>query len=193
MRCVLLKKEYNRAHAVTYAQTWALGRNPLFTDFTDGGGNCTNFVSQCILAGCCEMNYTPTYGWYYLSSACRAPAWAGVVPFYHFMTGKEEFRQENGGVGPYATDVPQGAVVPGDVIQLGNEKGQYYHTLFVSDVIGARILVCAHSNDALNRDLSTYRYAMLRCLHIEGIRVEAAEDYCFERLLAGERPPEEPR
>ena len=45
---MIVTKPYNRARAVEYAQRWALSRNPLFYDFTGGGGNCTNFVSQCL-------------------------------------------------------------------------------------------------------------------------------------------------
>ncbi|MBR2024561.1 MAG: amidase domain-containing protein, partial [Clostridia bacterium] len=56
-------KEYNRENAVKYARKYALMRNPLFFTFEGIGGNCTNFVSQCILAGSCVMNFTPTFGW----------------------------------------------------------------------------------------------------------------------------------
>ena len=59
--------EYNRANAVAYAKKWAYGRNPKYYDFSDLGGDCTNFASQCIYAGSGVMNYTPTYGWYYIS------------------------------------------------------------------------------------------------------------------------------
>ena len=58
--------EYNRANAVAYAKKWAYGRNPKYYDFSDLGGDCTNFASQCIYAGSGVMNYTPTYGWYYI-------------------------------------------------------------------------------------------------------------------------------
>ena len=64
---MLLEKRYDRERAVLYARRWALSRNPLFADFTGLGGNCTNFVSQCLYAGGCVMNFTPVYGWYYLS------------------------------------------------------------------------------------------------------------------------------
>ena len=47
---MLITLEYDRARAVEYARRWALARNPLFLDFTGLGGNCTNFVSQCIFA-----------------------------------------------------------------------------------------------------------------------------------------------
>lgn len=60
---------YDRAQAVAYARRWALSRNPLFYDFTGIGGDCTNFVSQCLLAGCCVMDYEPVFGWYYRSAA----------------------------------------------------------------------------------------------------------------------------
>ena len=40
--------EYDRNAAVAYARKWALGRNPAFYDFSNIGGDCTNFASQCI-------------------------------------------------------------------------------------------------------------------------------------------------
>ena len=69
---------YNRSDAVKYALKWAFSRNPDYLDFHGLGGDCTNFVSQCIYAGCQVMNYTPVYGWYYLSSSDRTASWTGV-------------------------------------------------------------------------------------------------------------------
>jgi hypothetical protein len=40
---------YNGNNAASYADTWALSRNPSFPDF--GGDDCTNFVSQALHAG----------------------------------------------------------------------------------------------------------------------------------------------
>ena len=57
---------YNRERAVEYAHKWAFSRNPRYYDFQNIGGDCTNFASQVIYAGCGEMNYTPTFGWYYI-------------------------------------------------------------------------------------------------------------------------------
>ena len=42
---------YNRQAAVAYAHKWAFGRNPAFFDFSELGGDCTNFASQCLYAG----------------------------------------------------------------------------------------------------------------------------------------------
>ena len=71
---------YDRRAAVAYAHQWAYGRNPDFYDYEEIGGDCTNFASQCIFAGCGIMNFTPTYGWYYITANQKAPAWTGV-PF----------------------------------------------------------------------------------------------------------------
>ena len=71
---MLITKEYDRLRAQMYAERWALSRNPLFLDFTGRGGDCTSFVSQAVLAGGCVMNFTPTYGWYYVSPDDRAAA-----------------------------------------------------------------------------------------------------------------------
>lgn len=183
---MLAEREYLRENAVTYARRWALDRNPLFADFSGIGGDCTNFVSQCVLAGSCEMNFTPTFGWFFLSETSRAPAWSGVREFYSFMTGAVDFRSVNGGVGPYAVEVGRNEILPGDVIQLADEAGDFYHTLIVTGFTdNGDITVCAHSDDHLDRLLSTYNYASLRYLHIPGVRVETGDDFCFERLMNG--------
>ncbi len=179
---MLIIKPYDRERAVAYARKWALERNPLFTDFTGQGGNCTNFVSQSVLAGSCAMNYTPTFGWYYISSTDRAPAWTGVEFFYDFMTTNE-------GVGPFMIEVRRRDVITGDVIQLANDTGDYYHTLIVTGFDGQAILVSAQSDDALDRRLSSYNYASLRYLHVLGVRFEYPETPCFEGLFNGTSLP----
>lgn len=182
---MLVNKEYRRDRAVMYARKWALSRNPLFIDFTGIGGNCTNFVSQCVLAGSCLMNYTPDFGWYYISADERAPAWSGVDYFYSFMTQEPEYIAVNGGVGPYGRAVPRENVQIGDAVQLQNESGDWYHTLLVSAIDGSEILVCAQSDNALDRPLSSYNFANVRFIHIDGVRMSVADDDCFETLYAG--------
>ena len=183
---MLIELPYNRQRAVEYATRWALSRNPLFLDFTGMGGNCTNFVSQCLFAGCGVMNYTPTFGWFYRSPTDRAPAWTGVDELLSFLTGNPDFVAANGGVGPYASDARSaGQIELGDVIQLANENGSFYHTLIISGFTDSDILVCAHSDDARNRPLSTYTYASLRILHVEGARIDLALDAFYPSFLDG--------
>lgn len=73
MESEIIIKEYDRTAAVAYARRWAFSRNPLYYDFTGQGGNCTNFVSQCVYAGCGQMNFTPIFGWYYISPKTAPP------------------------------------------------------------------------------------------------------------------------
>lgn len=189
---MLANIEYDRERAVQYARRWALDRNPLFFDFAGRGGDCTNFVSQCILAGSCVMNFTPDFGWYFISSDDRAPSWTSVEFFYDFMTGAPAFADVNGGTGPYGFEVPRYGVMPGDAVQLADSEGDFYHTLMVTAVEGNEIFVAAHTDDALDRRLSTYNYASVRFIHIAGVRVEVGGEECFDALISGEGLPSPP-
>lgn len=51
---------YNGANAATYAKKWYNGQNPQYNDYSGSGGDCTNFVSQCVLAGG-GAKKTPSY------------------------------------------------------------------------------------------------------------------------------------
>ena len=182
---MILIKPYNRSNAVEYARRWALSRNPLFANFQGIGGDCTSFVSQCLFAGSCTMNYTRDFGWYYISINDRAAAWSGVEYLYAYLTRGEQAPQLESNVGPFATEVSRSDVMAGDVVQLSDSRGDYYHTVIVSDVRDGNILVCAHSSDARDRALSSYRNAGERFLHIVGVRIEYPDDVCFEPLLNG--------
>ena len=182
---MIVYKEYNRARAVEYARRWALSRNPLFTNFAGRGGDCTNFVSQCVYAGSCRMNFTPDFGWYYIDQNDRAPAWSSVEFFYDFLTGRPDFIGMNGGIGPYGLEVDSTGGIEGDVVQLADETGDFYHTLIISGFSEGQTLVCAHTNDALDKPLSTYAFSSLRYIHIEGVRLNIADDSCFSDLFEG--------
>ena len=176
---VLVTKPYLRERAITYARKYAFGQNPIFGNFRGIGGNCTNFVSQCIYAGSCVMNYTPTFGWYYVSLDDRSPSWTGVQFFYNFIT-------ENKDVGPYGKEVTADEIEVGDVIQLGNDQDGFYHTLLVVGFEGEDPLVAAQTDDAFARPLSTYTYDFSRYIKILGVRLNAdITDDCFESVLGG--------
>lgn len=153
---------YNRQAAVAYARRWAFARNPQYYNFDSVGGDCTNFASQCVLAGAGIMNFTPTMGWYYRSSSDRTPSWTGVEYLYRFLVN-------NRSVGPYASEVQEALVQPGDLVQLGRQDGSFYHTPVIVSV-SPQILVAAHTFDALDRPLSSYVYDTVRFIHIKGVR-----------------------
>lgn len=176
---MLVTKPYVRENALLYANRFALSQNPIFGNFKGIGGNCTNFVSQCIYAGSCRMNYTKTFGWYYISMDERAPAWTGVEYFYNFIT-------KNEGVGPFGRDASADEVEVGDVIQLAKNEGGYYHTLIIIGFDGDDPLIAAQTDDALGRPLSTYEYDYSRYIKILGVRIETdSNDDCFESVYNG--------
>lgn len=167
---MLIEIPYDRYSAVEYALKWAYSRNPRFFDFEDIGGDCTNFVSQCLYAGCGIMNYSGfENGWYYINANDRSASWTGVQYLRRFLL-------TNKGTGVYGEEAPIERMEPGDVIQLRNRNGVLYHSVFVSyvkqPVTANNIFICAHSYDARDRRLSSYNYSQAECIHILGARYE---------------------
>ena len=176
---MLVIKPYLRENALLYANRYAFSQNPIFGNFAGIGGNCTNFVSQCIYAGSCRMNYKPTFGWYYISMNERAPAWTGVDYFYNFIT-------TNADVGPFGRQGTPDEMEVGDVIQLGRDGDGYYHTLLIVGFEGDDPLVAAQTDNALGRALSTYTYDFSRYIKILGGRLDMpTNEDCFESVLNG--------
>ena len=160
--------EYDRAAAVAYARKWAYRRNSAYYNFNLLGGDCTNFASQCLFAGGGVMNFTPDVGWFYRSLNDRAAAWTGVEFFYRFLVGNGE--GIGNGAGPFAKEVSLSDLEIGDFVQFGRATGDFYHTPIVVGFSNGEPLLAAHSYDAFERNLRSYTYERLRCLHILGAR-----------------------
>ncbi len=155
--------QYNRNNTIEYAKKWAMNRNPAYYDFDGVGGDCTNFASQCLLAGCDVMNYTKDTGWYYINSDDRAAAWSGAQYFHNFIT-------TNNSVGPVAVSEDISRLETGDFIQLHNGS-EFYHTLLVTGFENGEPLIAAHTRDAYMIPLSLYTSARPFGLHITAIHV----------------------
>lgn len=153
---------YDRLKAKQYAIKWALSRNPLYFSFDKLGGDCTNYISQCLFAGGIAMNYAKN-GWFYENLSNRAPAWTGVDEFFNFAI----LNSQNSG--PRCRIIPLNECEVGDVIQLKNNS-EYYHSLFISEVKNSRtsdgVFVCSHDNNRLNARLSEYFAKEMRVLKI---------------------------
>ncbi len=73
----LENRNYNRRNAAAYAITYAESPNPAYENLVASGGDCTNFVSQCLYAGGMSKipntvvwavtSRTDTENWFYLS------------------------------------------------------------------------------------------------------------------------------
>ncbi len=161
-------KSYDRQLAIDYANTWALARNPAFYDYSNLGGDCTNFISQCIYAGSGVMNYTRDYGWYYINANDKAPAWTATRYLYNFLTRKSLDQ------GPVGQELDVSSMEPGDIIQLAfQDSGYFTHSLFV---VGTgeipsldNILINTHSYDRKAYPLSAYFFSRIRFIKIIGV------------------------
>ena len=112
------------------------------------------------------MNFTPTFGWYYIDANQKAPAWTGVMYLWNFLTRK------GFSVGPVGEPCRLEDLRPGVIVQLSFKGTDFQHSPVVISV-GAvptleNTLVAAHSYDADNRPLSTYEFRDIRYLHITG-------------------------
>jgi hypothetical protein len=129
-------------------------------DFTTMGGDCTNFISQCLAAGGIPMTRPSgtspigDTGWYYIDANHRAAAFSGVQPLYDFLI--------KSGIG---REAPIETLETGDIIQLSFDGEKFGHSLLVTEP-GTNPKVATHSMDSFNRPLSSYGYVLARGIHI---------------------------
>ncbi|MCI9365724.1 MAG: amidase [Clostridia bacterium] len=156
------KGEYDRKSVYEYAKTWAYLRNPQYYNYDLIGGDCTNFVSQCIFEGCKQMNYSKNDGWYYIDGNNKSPSWTGVEFLYKFLIS-------NKGNGPTGRETTIDRLNIGDIIQLNLDGNKFSHSLVVvqnsKDIYNT--LVAAHSFDTFGKKVAEYNYYDYRCIQIE--------------------------
>ena len=152
---------YNRQKVYEYAQKWAHGRNPKYYNYDPVGGDCTNFVSQCIYAGCNQMNYNKINGWYYINGNQKSPSWTGVEFLFNFLISNKV-------VGPKGEETDIANLEIGDIIQLSFNNVSFTHSLVVVQN-GTNIyntLIAAHTYDVFGKSVAEYEFEKYRCVHI---------------------------
>jgi len=153
--------KYDNEAAVRYAYAWAYSRNPKYHDFSGMGGNCTNFVSQCLVAGGMPMNQT-YLGWFYKSLNSRSPSFTGAHYLHNFLTQKVIRR------GPFANLAAAHQAKIGDIIQLSFDGIYFTHSVIVVQTDFQNPLVAANSYDVYGKPLDLYTYRESRTLKILG-------------------------
>lgn len=152
---------YNRKAVYDYAKEWAYARNPKYYNYDSIGGDCTNFASQCVFAGCKEMNYNKNNGWYYIDGNNKSPSWTATEYLYKFLT-------TNKGAGPSGDVVQINELDIGDIVQLNFNGNVFSHSLVVvqSGTTLNNTLIAAHTNDVFGKRVSGYNFYKYRCIHI---------------------------
>ena len=159
--------EYDRISAVEYAKKWAYKRNNKYYNFDSVGGDCTNFISQCLYAGSKVMNYKKDLGWYYINANNKSPSWTGVEFLYNFLVNNKE-------VGPFGKEVKQEKIQLGDIAQLSFDGIKYVHSLIITTIKNlydlSEIKIASHTFDSYDKPKSDYDFKKIRFIHIEGVR-----------------------
>lgn len=160
--------EYNRQRAVEYAKEFAFKRNPNYLDFDKYGGDCTNFISQCLFNanGVDNAKFQPY--WFYVSSTNRSPSWTSVEFFYEYLLN-------NKSQGPVGELCNIKELSLGDVIQLkffGNLL--FSHSLLVTKLNYpirslSDVFITAHTIDCLDKPVSNYTFEKIRYIKIKHI------------------------
>ena len=156
-------EKYNRQKAKEYAKEWAYKRNPKYYNYDLLGGDCTNFISQCIYAGSGIMNYKKTYGWYYNNANDKSPSWTGVDFLYNFLINNRE-------KGPQGEKSEKNKMEIGDIIQLSFDGIKYAHSIIIVGIEEDKIFGASHTFDSYYKDINTYLYKKLRFIHINGVQ-----------------------
>ncbi|MCL1859813.1 MAG: amidase domain-containing protein [Oscillospiraceae bacterium] len=163
---------FDRDKAIEYARRWVLDRNPDYYDFDDIGGDCTNYISQILLAGGCKMDTSSAlYGWYYHNANDKSPSWTGVEQLYDYLIREKDY-------GIIAHEIDINEVEAGDIAQLSFNGKSFQHTPFIvslkhnsdDSVSYDHIKICAHSFDSENRSIDTYQWKNIRFIRIVGFK-----------------------
>ena len=146
---------YHRQTAANYAMRWALSRNPKFPNYSfaapnpGGGGDCTNFISQCLLAGGWPMVEGGFGQWnwaWWANSEDSSRCWSSARWF-----------------GDYIYDYGKAKICARSDLDLGDLVTIYngdhvMHVMIItamrSGVDGDELLYCGHSTDRLNYPLA---------------------------------------
>ncbi len=151
---------YYRDYAVSYAQAHVHNYNPQYQNFNypNGGGDCTNFVSQCLYAGGVPMvntiwPRTSSYDWYYYFNR---PGYEDDEFSHPWINATSLYRHFSWGRPGLAVLVDYDYQLQlGDVVQLSSDSSsEPYHSMIVTAIgDNGEVFVSYHTTDTWNKSL----------------------------------------
>ncbi|MEG0711912.1 MAG: amidase domain-containing protein [Niameybacter sp.] len=125
------KGQYMREKAVAYAKKYALTPNTQeWKNYEEYGGDCTNFISQCLFAGEIPFDHQGKYvseKWYWYSDYYRTPSFTSASALKDYMIS-------NTGFGLVAKLGTLESLQIGDIVQLGDLE-KTTHSMIVIQII----------------------------------------------------------
>lgn len=182
-------EKYDAKAAVAYALKYGTARNPKYPNLNN---NCTNFVSQCLLAGGLKMDGSGTpkkdirisfnedsSKWYCDSKSFndeRPPNYASSTSFmksdtffdYWINTRNIEFEKINNDFAGRENLYKH--VKLGDVACLYDDEDNIKHVGLITKIDGNMVYFSANTNDSINKSLvmlSDQKYKSIGILHMD--------------------------
>lgn len=152
---------YDISEAVNYAKKYYYSYNIAYPDWSSYGGDCANFVSQCLYAGGKPWKGTPgsitqaqNFGnWFSTGSAENtsnvSSTWRGADAFRHYwqMNSLSHKRFNR-----YTSDAYDYGY-RGDAVSLLTSTSRAYHTLIIVGYSNDSLIYAAHTRDTFSGEL----------------------------------------
>lgn len=124
---------YNRLAAVDYAMKYAIDPNKkykYFQSIDENGGDCTNFVSQCLNAGGASMDYNIIRPWWYdIKHGKASICWATAHSLYWYLKVNQRINR-NVIKGLEVEDITKLEI--GDLIFYENLNNTIFHAAIIT-------------------------------------------------------------
>ena len=135
----IITSAYDANSAISYADKYWSNYNSNYSNYNSIGGDCANFVSQCLVAGGMQM----TNGWYWYSYSNRSASWASCPYMYEYFNSAGYQIIEN----PSDSQIIEG----NPVLYYSSSKGRWSHAAICTghDSSG-NALVSAHNSNRHN-------------------------------------------
>ena len=184
--------KYSRERATDYAYIWWDGANTaLYNDYSGSGGDCANFVSQCLIAGGLSLHKGTNGDGYGVYPDTPRPSQNsyGTIPYCDFLnTHLRNYQHTSVTFVNEATAYIPDEITIGDVIIFGEDPGDNWeHAMVVIWDNGTFDLgLAGHSSQVWNRSFWTeIGYSSFDCATFYHIEDESTENYHFKVTTSG--------
>lgn len=158
----VMATSYSYSDAVSYANKYYKNYNSNYPDWNSAGGDCANFISQCLYAGGKSMKGTPGTkeaaenfaNWFSKGTSLNvknvSSTWRGADAFRNYWqtnaTSYKKFTSVDSKSFAYG--------YKGDAVSLLNSNGRAYHTMIIVGYSSPDFTLAAHTGSTNSAKLS---------------------------------------